>query len=903
MPQKIKLKKSNVQGKIPSAETMDYGEVYVNYASGSGNAFLATKKYDDTVARFMEKSYGDSVYAFQHELLNGYATSSSTYNAINEYTYRHNNVYNGNANSVDIVGSEILLLDYDNRLMPLLIYEDGIPIVNDRWFRPDRIFYFNSTGKVVTEGTIMKHGQIYDSYEFATERVLGRVNPNKNVYFQGIYDAERDLFRLNRHFFVEVPTDLINLRLRDYLSEDTDYIYVGTSSEENKMSLNLVHKVYRFTDGELIEYEIYKASEYAATALLAAKEYTDDLSITDVQMSDTDIEPSISANTLTIPTIRGYQGYQGARGYQGYQGNVGPSFDITTSDTRHFLIGINSTASTQINSGTIHSCETVYTEEGKLYANIPDYLPLSGSTMYGPICWGSQSALPYEQNPSYFLTVDDIESGGTTKYISKTDLETAIGLGNYATSSDTNNAISAVEYNSRFTFKTGSDDNDGEWTVQIPNVTELYDGLTIRIRLQESYNSTRNYLNVNGLGFKIVCLRRGTSLTTEYARYSELEMTYRTDGCGSGIVAHKNLDGLVSGTTYTDGWVVENVYYRTYVSNVQFSYSSFYAGERITRYQILALNKENRLVPLTKVTGSSTANTGTTKPVIDQPIRPHNFYFYSTTTVVSKGSTIQGTYLYEQYSTTSARYTFNSDLSTYRQIYLKGRYDPSTDLFYLDSSTTTSFYVQVPTSLSSITLSTYFGNGGDDFIYLGNVSNTKNYLGLTSSNHIVYHFDGTNLVEYSNYRINEIESGFSVTSASSQQYLIGISTGNTTFNESNVHFQDGVYMENNTIYHSSDERLKEFGDDIKCNLDEISLIPKKYFAYKNDESKKVQIGTSAQKLMEYYPEAVSVDGNGRLSVSYEILSIVALAAIDKLHAENMELKREIELIKKKLDEK
>lgn len=110
-------------------------------------------------------------------------------------------------------------------------------------------------------------------------------------------------------------------------------------------------------------------------------------------------------------------------------------------------------------------------------------------------------------------------------------------------------------------------------------------------------------------------------------------------------------------------------------------------------------------------------------------------------------------------------------------------------------------------------------------------------------------------------------------------------------------------MENNTIYHSSDERLKEFGDDIKCNLDEISLIPKKYFAYKNDESKKVQIGTSAQKLMEYYPEAVSVDGNGRLSVSYEILSIVALAAIDKLHAENMELKREIELIKKKLDEK
>lgn len=255
MPQKIKLKKSNVQGKIPSAETMDYGEVYVNYASGSGNAFLATKKYDDTVAQFMEKSYGDSVYAFQLELHNNYATSSSTYDAINEYTYRHNNVYNRNANSVDIVGSEILLLDRDNRLMPLLIYEDGKISVNGRRFRPDRIFYFNNNGKVVTEGTIISHKQIYDSYEFATEHVLGRVHQNMNVYFQGAYDAERDLFRLDeKNFFVEVPTYLANLRFREYFSEDTDYIYVGTSSESNKMSLNLVHKVYRFTDGELIEY-------------------------------------------------------------------------------------------------------------------------------------------------------------------------------------------------------------------------------------------------------------------------------------------------------------------------------------------------------------------------------------------------------------------------------------------------------------------------------------------------------------------------------------------------------------------------------------------------------------------------------------------------------------------------
>lgn len=60
MSQKVILKKSNQIDKIPSATTMEYGEVYVNYASGSGKSFLATRKSDDSIARFMEKSYVDS---------------------------------------------------------------------------------------------------------------------------------------------------------------------------------------------------------------------------------------------------------------------------------------------------------------------------------------------------------------------------------------------------------------------------------------------------------------------------------------------------------------------------------------------------------------------------------------------------------------------------------------------------------------------------------------------------------------------------------------------------------------------------------------------------------------------------------------------------------------------------
>jgi hypothetical protein len=44
----------------------------------------------------------------------------------------------------------------------------------------------------------------------------------------------------------------------------------------------------------------------------------------------------------------------------------------------------------------------------------------------------------------------------------------------------------------------------------------------------------------------------------------------------------------------------------------------------------------------------------------------------------------------------------------------------------------------------------------------------------------------------------------------------------------------------------------------------------------------LQIGTSAQDIRKVYPELVSEDNNGHLTVDYARLSLVALSAIDKL---------------------
>ena len=140
---------------------------------------------------------------------------------------------------------------------------------------------------------------------------------------------------------------------------------------------------------------------------------------------------------------------------------------------------------------------------------------------------------------------------------------------------------------------------------------------------------------------------------------------------------------------------------------------------------------------------------------------------------------------------------------------------------------------------------------------------------------------------------------FSLTTSNAKCYLIGV-TG-TTANINTSKTNANVYMSGGCLYASSDERLKDFAGDIECDLDKIKEIPKKYFTWKNDYGKSLNIGTSAQKLREIYPELVTEDKEtGELGVGYSNLSIVALAAIDKLHEENQKLKEELESVKKRL---
>ena len=113
----------------------------------------------------------------------------------------------------------------------------------------------------------------------------------------------------------------------------------------------------------------------------------------------------------------------------------------------------------------------------------------------------------------------------------------------------------------------------------------------------------------------------------------------------------------------------------------------------------------------------------------------------------------------------------------------------------------------------------------------------------------------------------------------------------------------GVYFKGYQLYASSDDRLKEFKGDVEVDLDKIKDIPKKYFSWKGTGPHgQIYMGTSAQKLRDFYPELVSGDEKKEmLAVAYDRLGVLALAAVDELHKENLKLKDEIRELKERLD--
>lgn len=142
-----------------------------------------------------------------------------------------------------------------------------------------------------------------------------------------------------------------------------------------------------------------------------------------------------------------------------------------------------------------------------------------------------------------------------------------------------------------------------------------------------------------------------------------------------------------------------------------------------------------------------------------------------------------------------------------------------------------------------------------------------------------------------------------VTESSSKSYIVTRET--TDSDETSLHYDDAIWSENGQLYASSDKNLKEHIGNVDGNPELIKSIPKVFYHWKDDEQKRIQMGTYAQDIEKVYPEVVSRDDNGNLAVSYDRLSVIALAGIDELYKmiqdlkeENKQLRNELNSLKK-----
>jgi hypothetical protein len=100
---------------------------------------------------------------------------------------------------------------------------------------------------------------------------------------------------------------------------------------------------------------------------------------------------------------------------------------------------------------------------------------------------------------------------------------------------------------------------------------------------------------------------------------------------------------------------------------------------------------------------------------------------------------------------------------------------------------------------------------------------------------------------------------------------------------------------------TSDERLKNFGDNITVDFDKLAQLRKAYFTWKDEKKPGTNIGMSAQEIRDIYPEIVHELDNGTLTVEYPKLAVIALAAVDELHKKNVELESRLSKIESMLE--
>ena len=120
---------------------------------------------------------------------------------------------------------------------------------------------------------------------------------------------------------------------------------------------------------------------------------------------------------------------------------------------------------------------------------------------------------------------------------------------------------------------------------------------------------------------------------------------------------------------------------------------------------------------------------------------------------------------------------------------------------------------------------------------------------------------------------------------------------------STLYFNHGIVYDasGNMVFTTSDTRLKDIKGDLDVDIDSLVNLDKVYFSWKQDESHRQCIGVTAQSVEALFPELVVENPEtGYKMVNYAGLSVIALAAIDKLADKYNDLERRLHELEQKI---
>ena len=250
-------------------------------------------------------------------------------------------------------------------------------------------------------------------------------------------------------------------------------------------------------------------------------------------------------------------------------------------------------------------------------------------------------------------------------------------------------------------------------TVQIPNITELYDGLCVLVKNNVAASNTNCTLNVNGLGAKPIhySTALNTAITTQWPATATALFYYdstRNSGGGAWVYYY----GYDSNTN--------TIGYQVRTNSMSLPMKSI-----VYRYRLLFTSADGtKFVP---ANNSTSTNATSARTVCQDKIDPFGrIVYYGTTASVAAGSRPSASYLWQQYTFTIG-YSFVVTLTEWKPVYLKCA--PQTDGSAIIDSTTP-FVQDLPST-----------EDGKIYIFLG-VAYSSTAMELTLEHPVYWYKDG-----------------------------------------------------------------------------------------------------------------------------------------------------------------